>query len=178
MHIISTNRLDHNRKSIREDLLAEALLRLHRQLTKRAYAIVGNHSDAEDAVQETAVRAWRARERLRADSDPTPWLNTILTRVAIDLLRVRSRRAERSLDDSILLDRSPDADVIRAETIQAINSAAARLSPSTRRAFLLHDVDGFTSHEIAALDNVPYDTVRTRLRRARTSLRNELREAV
>ncbi|MBV8636543.1 MAG: sigma-70 family RNA polymerase sigma factor [Candidatus Eremiobacteraeota bacterium] len=177
MIISTTDYLGNDQKVAVEQRLAEAIASLRSRLTDRAQAIVHNRSDAEDAVQEAAVRAWQARERLRPGSDLAPWLNTILTRVAIDLARSR-RYAEKSGADSIALDDTPEHDVLRGEVLRSINSAAQRLSPSSRRVFFLHDVEGFTSQEIAALDDVPYHTVRTRLRRARTSLRNELREAV
>lgn len=161
-----------------EDLLAHTFVRLRTRLTNRAHAITGNHNDAEDAVQEAVVRAWQARGRLRPGSDPAPWLSTIVTRVAIDLARNRSRRPESSVEAAARISDSPEYDVLRDEIRRSITTAAQRLSPSSRRVFYLHDVEGFTSHEIAALDRVPYHTVRTRLRRARTSLRNDLREAV
>jgi RNA polymerase sigma-70 factor (ECF subfamily) len=177
MIISNTDYPDNDQKVAVEQRLAEAFVTLRPRLTNRARSIVGNRNDAEDAVQEAAVRAWQARERFRPGSDPGPWLNTILTRVAIDLARDR-RRAEPSAGDTVVLDDSPELDVLRDEVLRSINTAAQRLSPSSRRVFFLHDVEGWTSHEIAALDDVPYHTVRTRLRRARTSLRNDLREAV
>lgn len=170
---------DKDRKvTLDDDRLADALLRLRSRLADRAHAIIGNRADAEDAVQEAAARAWQARGRLRTGSDPAPWLNTILTRIAIDYARDRGRRAGPAVDESLALDLSPEYDVLREEVLTAIDAAAGRLSPSSRRVFLLHDVEGLSSHEIAELDRVPYHTVRTRLRRARTSLRNDLRKAV
>ncbi|MGB6985462.1 MAG: sigma factor, partial [Candidatus Aquilonibacter sp.] len=67
-----------------DEALAEALARMRPALTSRARTIVGNRSDAEDAVQEAAVRAWRSRWRLRSGADPAPWLQTIVTRTALD----------------------------------------------------------------------------------------------
>lgn len=166
--------------SAAEHSLAEAFGRTRSELTNRARAIVGNRTDAEDAVQEAAVRAWQARKRFRAGADPGPWLRRIVTRTAIDLARERNRR-ERLGSTPVAFDASPEERTVRAETLTAIGGAAARLAPESRRILLLHDVAGFTSHEIAQLDNMPYHTVRTRLRRARLSLRhqlNELREAI
>lgn len=177
MIIRNTDYGENDQKVAVEDRLAEAFVTLRPRLTNRARAIVGNRSDAEDAVQEAAYRAWQARERFRPGSDPAPWLNTILTRVAIDLARNR-RRTEHSAGDTAVLDDSPEHDVLRNEVFRTINAVAQRLSPPARRVFFLHDVEGFTSHEIAVLDDVPYHTVRTRLRRARTTLRNDLRDAV
>lgn len=161
-----------------DEAIAEALARMQPILTSRARAIVGNRSDAEDAVQEAAFRAWRARGRLRAGSDPAPWLKTIVTRTALDLARERARRSGMPIEDHAALGPSPEERFVRAEVRAAIGSAAQHLSPTSRRVFMLHDLEGFSSHEIAHLDNLPYHTVRTRLRRARLSIRNELKEAI
>jgi RNA polymerase sigma-70 factor, ECF subfamily len=160
-----------------DQALADALTRMRPALTSRAQAIVGNRIDAEDAVQEAAMRAWRSRGTFRTGADPAPWLRTIVTRTALDLARDRARRDE-ALQEHISLGPSAEESTMRAEVITTIESATARLSADSRRVLLLHDVAGYTSHEIAHLDNLPYHTVRTRLRRARISIRNELKEAI
>jgi RNA polymerase sigma-70 factor, ECF subfamily len=161
-----------------DEAFAEALQRMHPALTSRARAIVGNRSDAEDAVQEAAFRAWRARGRLRAGSDPAPWLKTIVTRAALDLARERKRRTGVPIEEHAVVGPSAEESFARAEVLTTIGSAAQHLPAASRRVFMLHDLAGFSSHEIADLDNLPYHTVRTRLRRARISLRNELKEAI
>jgi RNA polymerase sigma-70 factor, ECF subfamily len=161
-----------------DEAFAEALERMQPVLTSRARAIVGNRSDAEDAVQEAAFRAWRARDRLRAGSDPAPWLKTIVTNTALDLARERARRNGVPIEEHSVLGPSAEESFARAEVLTTIGSAAEHLPPNSRRVFMLHDLAGFSSHEIAHLDNLPYHTVRTRLRRARISLRNELKEAI
>jgi RNA polymerase sigma-70 factor, ECF subfamily len=161
-----------------DEALANTLQRMQPILTRRARAIVGNRSDAEDAVQEAAFRAWRARDRLRAGSDPEPWLKTIVTRTALDLARQRAHRSGLPLEEHPELGPSVEESMVRAEVLTTIGSAAQHLPPNSRRVFMLHDLAGYSSHEIAHLDNLPYHTVRTRLRRARISLRNELKEAI
>jgi RNA polymerase sigma factor (sigma-70 family) len=157
-----------------EHVLAEALRRLRPELTRRAHAITRNRSDAEDVVQETAVRAWDARSRFRAGSDPVPWLNAIVTRVAIDFAR-RERRRRTPLNAELSTrERSAEDRLVQAEAFGALTSAAARLALEQRRVLLLHDLVGLTSREIAHLDKVPCSTVRTRLRRARLSVRIQL----
>jgi RNA polymerase sigma-70 factor, ECF subfamily len=157
---------------------AETLERLQPILTSRARAIVGNRSDAEDAVQEAAFRAWRGRDRLRVGADPAPWLKTIVTRTALDLTRRRARRSGLPIEEHAAFGPSAEESLVRAEFLTTVGSAAEHLPPDSRRVFMLHDLAGFSSHEIAHLDNLPYNTVRTRLRRARISLRNELKEAI
>jgi RNA polymerase sigma-70 factor, ECF subfamily len=176
MNISNTDYQTNDSTPPRDAALADALIRMRPALTNRARAIVGNRLDAEDAVQEAAVRAWRSRGRFRTGADPAPWLRTIVTRTALDLARDRVRRGEDTLHEPVQLGPSAEESTMRAEVMTTIEAAAARLSPSSRRVLMLHDVAGYTSHEIAHLDNLPYHTVRTRLRRARLSLRNELNE--
>jgi RNA polymerase sigma-70 factor, ECF subfamily len=163
---------------ISDEAFAETLQRMQPILTRRARAIVGNRSDAEDAVQEAAFRAWRARDRLHAGADPAPWLRTIVTRTALDLARQRAHRSGLPIEEHPVFGPSAEESMVRAEVLTTIGSAAKHLPPNSRRVFMLHDLAGFSSHEIADLDNLPYHTVRTRLRRARISLRNELKEAI
>jgi RNA polymerase sigma-70 factor, ECF subfamily len=165
-------------RDTREQSLVEAFQSARPALTKRAQSIVRNRSDAEDVVQEAAVRAWQARERFRFGADPLPWLRAIVTRTALDATRERKRRSRLVAEEPIRLDSSPEERAVRTETLATIVDAASILSPASRRVLFLHDLDGMTSQEIAQLDNLPYHTVRTRLRRARISLRNQLKEAV
>ena len=154
--------------------IAEALLRLRPALTKRARSIVRNASDAEDVVQESAARAWDARTRLRSGTDPGPWLRAIVTRVAIDFVR-KTRRDEKVLyADFSAHQRSTEDWLVQSEAVAAVRGAAADLATLQRRVLFLHDYAGFTSHEIALLDGVPYHTVRTRLHRARHAVRDRL----
>jgi RNA polymerase sigma-70 factor (ECF subfamily) len=161
-----------------EQALAEALWRLRPTLTKRAGSIIRNHADVEDVVQESAVRAWGARARLRPGSDPAPWLNTIVTRVAIDF--ARKQRCGAAVLPAQLYAREPSAEelLVQSEALAAVSNAAAQLATRQRRVLFMHDVMGFTSHEIAHLDQVSYHTVRTRLRRARQSVRNHLQGTI
>jgi RNA polymerase sigma-70 factor, ECF subfamily len=161
-----------------ERTLAEALLRLRPALTRRAHAIVRNGSDAEDVVQETAFRAWHARTTLRAGVDPAPWLHTIVTRVAIDFARKEQRRSRTSFAETSTTVRSAEEHFVQGEAVAAVREAALRLGSGQQRVLVLHDVVGMSSREIASLDKVPHSTVRTRLRRARASVRNQLRGAM
>ena len=157
-----------------DQTLEEALRRLRPALTRRARAIVHNQSDTEDVVQESAARAWDARTRLHPGADPEPWLNTIVTRVAIDFARKARRDGTVVHVDFSAHHPSAEDRILESETYAAVSGAAAHLATSQRRVLFLHDYVGFTSHEIAHLDGVPYHTVRTRLRRARRSVRDRL----
>jgi RNA polymerase sigma-70 factor (ECF subfamily) len=139
-------------------------------LVRSASRLVGP-ADAEDVVQDAFERALRART-VRAETDPRPWLNRITRNVAYDALKSRSRT-------TVAAPAIPDAEsaehaVVRHETAAELDVALQQLSPALRRTIVLHDLQGYSNHEIASLDGVSYHTVRTRLFRARRSMRDAL----
>jgi RNA polymerase sigma-70 factor, ECF subfamily len=141
-----------------------------RRLLRNAYSIVGS-TDAEDVVQDTFERAWRATT-LRANSDLGPWLNRIARNIAIDVLRRRGRTIE--LYGPRLDIESAEASSLRRETAATIDVALGKLPRDQRRAIVLHDVAGYSSREIAQIDGIAHNTVRTRLFRARLAMRRAL----
>ena len=140
-------------------------------LVRRARTIVGP-ADAEDVVQDAFERALRART-VRSDGDPRPWLNRIARNVAYDALRARARAltfVPHHADAE-----SADRAVLRKEAVAELGGVLDMLPAVQRRTIVLHDVEGYSNHEIASLDGVLYQTVRTRLFRARRAMRDALR---
>jgi len=140
-------------------------------LVRRARYLVGP-ADAEDVVQDAFERALRART-IRADGDPRPWLNRITRNVAYDTLKSRARA-------TVLAPAPPNAEsaertVLRHESATELGGALQTLPAVQRRTIVLHDLEGYSNHEIASLDGVSYQTVRTRLFRARRAMRDALR---
>src|SRR3954454_17593026 len=77
----------------RDDDAVRAVYREYGQLVYAvAHHVLGRHELAEEATQQTFVRAWQAAERVDIDRDPAPWLATIAKRVAIDIHRREARR--------------------------------------------------------------------------------------
>jgi len=141
-----------------------------RRLLRNAYRIVGS-TDAEDVVQDTFERAWRTTT-LRANSDLGPWLNRIARNVAFDVLRRRGRTIEPYGPRYDV--ESAETSLLRRETAATIDVALATLPRDQRRAIVLHDVAGYSSREIAQIDGIGHNTVRTRLFRARRAMRRAL----
>jgi RNA polymerase sigma-70 factor (ECF subfamily) len=136
-------------------------------LLRRVRPIVGE-ADAEDVVQDTFEKAWKATTA-RSGSDLRPWLHRIARNTALD--RVRTKQWVDISEAPELTGESAEASVLRHEARADLATALRDLPPAQRRTIVLHDFAGYTSHEIATLDAIPYHTVRTRLFRARRAMR-------
>jgi RNA polymerase sigma-70 factor (ECF subfamily) len=138
---------------------------------------VGPH--VEDLAQETFLRAFRALPAFDPDGAArvSTWLLTIATRLAIDA-RKKKKLPTQPVDGSLkLLDPStPETERARRELRHRIAVAASKLDVDQRAAFLLADLHGFTTAEIAEALSVPENTARTRLFRARQHMRAALRD--
>jgi RNA polymerase sigma-70 factor, ECF subfamily len=160
--------MDMSFTSVADDRL---ILSSRASLVRRARTLVGP-ADAEDVVQDTFERALRART-VRSETDPRPWLNRIARNVAFDALKSRARAG--ALTPALPDAESAEHTVVRHETAAELDGALNTLSPALRRTIVMHDLQGYSNHEIASLDGVSYHTVRTRLFRARRTLRGVLK---
>lgn len=153
----------------------EVMLRVARSLTR-------NHADAEDLVQDTLIRAYRAIDRFDG-RHPRAWLLTILRNTHIN--RNRRRRPELLRDPDVQLERaeqSPEVDeamrpdrFIDYEFDHEVQAALDSLSPTFGRVVELVDLDGLSYAEAADVLGVPVGTVMSRLHRGRKKIREHLR---
>jgi RNA polymerase sigma-70 factor (ECF subfamily) len=138
---------------------------------------LGIARDLDDATQEVFVRVWRALPELREGRYVATWLYRVALNAALDILRSRKRGVARLLDDTAPAEAQP-ARLESAEAMlarrQALDSALDELSHDHRAVLVLHDVEGFTMSEIAAMTEVPEGTVKSRLFHARKQLRAAL----
>ena len=136
-----------------------------------AMNLLGNTTDAEDAVQEAFLRIHRAAAGFRGGSALSTWAYRILVNACYDAMRRGQRRPESPLPDDAALPRSADSDTpLRL----AIEQALTRLERRERTAFLLCEVEGLSHREAAEILDVNQTTSRTLLFRAKRKLQKEL----
>ena len=156
------------------DVAFAALVRLHE---RRAYAvaraIVLSHEDAEDAVQDGFLHAYRALDRFRPDQPFGAWLNRIVANAALDLVRRRKVRDADELPETVAMPfRDPgESDELR----RRLGDALTKLSDRQRAVIVLHDVEGYTHGEIGSMLGIPEGTARSDLHHARAALRRLLK---
>lgn len=147
--------------------------------------MLGNDQDAEDMLQETYLKAYKALPNFEKRSSITTWLFRIAANEALMQLRKRkaafnlveidkdeeSDEAPQEIVDWCCL---PEQEMVSAETRNLLDNAAKNLSPVLRMVFQLRDVDGFSISETAEILEISEDAVKTRLVRARMKLREDL----
>ena len=157
-------------------------------LYRYAYRVLGNKADAEDAVQDALLAAYKHLNQFRGDAQLSTWLTTIVINCARMHLRKRSRHIHVSLDSRIreereyplsdtLVDNRPNPeDECRRSTLNArLMKSAAQLSPTLRKTFHLRFVDHLSVGETARLLGVPIGTVKAQTARAKAKLRKLVR---
>lgn len=159
-------------RSSEERFEREALPHM-RQLYGSAYRLTRNAADAEDLVQETYLRAFRAFERYTPDTNIRAWLFTILHRAHTDSFRKagRSPQTVELMEDGPGM--APPQDAL-ARGQEDIARALEALPEVFRTAVLLRDVQDFAYDEIAGILDVPIGTVMSRIHRGRALLRASL----
>jgi len=160
------------------------------QLYAAALRMTRNPADAEDLVQETFLKAYRAYDQFREGTNLKAWLYRILTNTFINTYRREARRpAEVDLDeveDLYLYKRlagnggvpSAETEVLEQLGEAEVKAAIDRLPEYFRLPVVLADAEGFSYKEIAEILEIPIGTVMSRLHRGRKILQRELWETV
>lgn len=133
--------------------------------------IAGSAARAEELAQEAFVRAWRALPALAEPEGFAGWLARIALRVSLDEQRARVRRPEDAVPDDFETAASPTVPGLRLDLERAIDALPA----GARAVFVMHDIEGLTHGEIAALLGVAEATSKSQLHRARQLLREVLK---
>lgn len=174
-----------------ESAFAALTERHRRELHVHCYRMLASFDEAEDAVQETFLRAWRARDTFDGSSLVRAWLYRIATNVCLDAIRRRGRRLtsmesirevpwitpypDRLLDEIAPSEEEPESVVVTRETIELAFLAALQVLPPRQRATLIaRDVLGWPAADTATALETSVAAVNSALQRARATLQAHL----
>jgi RNA polymerase sigma-70 factor, ECF subfamily len=168
--------------------LEELFSRYRGRLYSTALRVLGNPDDAEDALQDGMLAAFRSLNTFEGRSQLSTWLTRIVVNAAL-MQRRRCRVSPMvSIDQSVQQDNRPLAEdlcdpapnpeeiYIRREQLQRLEQALRAVSEVRRRAWWLRHVQGLKIREIAAIVGLPVGTLKSQLSRVRRMLLREVRE--
>jgi RNA polymerase sigma-70 factor (ECF subfamily) len=175
---------------VRRDATAVRLItrRNNQRLYRAAWSVLKNRAEAEEAVQDGYLKAFAAIDSFAGKSSLSTWLTRIVINEALGRQRVAQRRLRLLHEQSVAviddyrealmansdMARSPEADVMRRQVAKLLERAIAKLPETFRPVFVLRDVEELSVEETAEALQIPKETVKTRLLRARRRLQEEL----
>ncbi|HYF00475.1 MAG TPA: RNA polymerase sigma factor [Planctomycetota bacterium] len=148
-----------------------------------AYGMMGDRHEAEDIAQEAFVRAYKALPRFERKAKFSSWLYQIALNLCRDRLKARSRHAKNAEEETLEgLDADPREEatqaILQGELSDKMREAINNLPVLYRESFVLRHLQGLDYADVAAITQVPADTVRVRAYRAREMLRHSLSKSV
>lgn len=157
-----------------------AFEQLVREKQNRIYAaclgMMKNPHDAQDAAQETFIKAYRSIGNFRMESSLDTWLTKIAVNTCLDMLK--RQKPSVSLDEDIELaaEETAESAAEKNTRVRAVRQALNELNPELRAALVLRDMDGLSYEEIAQSLDINIGTVRSRISRAREKIKKILLE--
>jgi RNA polymerase sigma-70 factor (ECF subfamily) len=178
-------REDEDRRAAERRLVREAqegdlsaFERLYRENVRKVFALCLRLSQdaslAEELTQEVFVKAWRKLSTFRGESAFSSWLYPMAVNATLSERRSRRRRDARIVPVEEPTQMEKPTGIPRPEAGFDLERALAKLPPGARAVFVLHDVEGRTHEEVAALLNLAAGTSKAQLHRARRLLREAL----
>jgi RNA polymerase sigma-70 factor (ECF subfamily) len=163
----------------RPDAFAELMRSNNQRLYRLARGFLDNAAEAEEALQESYVRAFTHLDRFRGESSLATWLARIVLNEALGRLRRRRPTvdldgAEEAVAAGDAPAATPEQEIARREVRRAIERAVDDLPPAFRSVFIMRAVEEMSVEETAACLGIPGDTVKTRFHRANKQLRRAL----
>ncbi len=152
-----------------------------------AYSMLNNYEDANDVAQEVFIRVYKSIKNFKGESSFSTWLYRITTNVCLDELRKRKNKNVVSIDEDIpfddgevtrqIVDDGPTPDIIaeKKEVREIVNEAIGQLSEEHKTVIILRELQGLSYEEISKIINCPRGTVKSRINRARSALKNILK---
>ncbi len=168
------------------DAFEELIGRYERNVFNIVYRFAGNYEEAKDWSQEAFVRIYKSLKKFRGKSSFHTWLYRVVTNLCLDQLRKKSKLQLQSLDDPMKSEEgelkrdipdnkgNPQEIVERKELDEYIQEALEELSEEHRTVIILRDIQGLSYNEIAEVINCSLGTVKSRISRARETLREKL----
>ena len=145
-----------------------------------AFRMLRNTEDAEDAVQEAFISAYRSFHRFKGESKVSTWLYRIVVNACLMKIRKEKSRSkyltETGYNDAVIQDwgNDPEQAAVNSELRDQVESGLASLSPELRAAVVLRDVQGVTTEEGASALGLSIPAFKSRLHRGRILLRKQL----
>jgi RNA polymerase sigma-70 factor (ECF subfamily) len=163
-----------------EQTFTTTVVRHRDELQRHCVRLTGSPADAEDALQETLLRAWRARAA-RTSACPRAWLYRIATNVCFDVRARRDSTVASLSEDTAVAEpaagpeQQPDAMLLARESLElALLTAIQHLPPRQRATFVLRDVLSWSADEAATALSTSIPATNSALQRARSGLRARL----
>lgn len=147
------------------------------RLFNLAWRMLGDAADAEDAVQEVFLLAFRKLSGFKGESALGTWLYRLAMNLCVDRLRSRTNKNDRQTGP---LEAAPPGRLVAAAGAEVtigridLERAIAQLPEGCRAAFLLHDVEGFEHHEVGTILGISEGTSKSQVHKARLRIRDYL----
>ena len=167
--------------------LHDAVSRYLPALYRRAIRYVGDAHDAEDAVQDALLSAYKHLDQFKGTAKMTTWLTAIVTNSALTKLRRRARYSHVSLNEQLNKEQdyflsdtladvrpNPEDECASSESYRFLMQFLSELSPSLQQVIQLRYLDGLTISKAAQILDVPVATMKARLWRARAQLKRKM----
>ena len=168
------------------DAFDELVRRYEGKIYGLAYRFMGNHADAGDLAQDTFIRAYQALAGFREEASFSTWLYRIAANICRDELRKRQRRRSVSMDEMIEnspanvptadCSYSPEEAVQRLEVQRQVQLCLNELSDAHRLILIMREIQGLSYEEIADALQCSMGTVKSRISRARSALKDRMSE--
>jgi len=154
----------------------ETLARAHQPALYRvAVRVMGDAGEAEDALQEALLDAWRRIGRFRGESAFSTWMYRIVTNRCVSMMRTRRAVPVGQADVDVRASDSPERRVEADAGLAALGRALRELTDDQRVCWVLRELEGLGYTEIAAITGAGQDAVRSRIHRARVRLAEVMR---
>lgn len=174
--------------AISGDILSfQKLVEIHqKKIYNIVFRMINNEEDAKDLTQDILVKAYKNMDKFRLDSSFGTWLYRIATNTCLDELRKRKKKyieipltiddaeSDKPLKEYAIDNKGPDVQVLKKERQRVISEAIKSLPPDYRKVIVLRDIQGFSYEEISKICDINIGTIKSRINRGRSQLRDQL----